>query len=140
MTSIVEVAAMVKDQDGKYLGRAFSETPPWLLEYINEGNMGIAPAPGINHAVWAVKTQKGIIVAEPGDKITRDDMFGIVVEKHNLNTITWEQIEPKDPNAKAEPVKPPVKRRAPRKKVAKSTAVEPAKKTTRAPRKARAKK
>jgi hypothetical protein len=140
MPTPVSVNRMVKDQDGVWQGTAFSEYPPWLIEYMKSGNMGIVPNMPFIHAVWAIKTGQGIMVLEPGDRFANDDMFGIVVEKHSLNKLTWENVKPTDEEV---PDEPPKKKRAPpRKKTAakpKSKTVS-VKKTTRTRKKAPAKK
>ena len=130
MTTVVTVETMIKDQYAQWQGRPFNDSPPWLLQIIQNGNMGIVPNMAFIHAVWAVKTKDGVVIAEPGDRIMNDDMFGIVVEKHSTNSLTWEQVKPEDET----PAEPPTEKRAPPRKKA---AAKPVQKTA-APKKKRA--
>lgn len=93
MTDVVTAQKIFKNSAGKWEGEPFSDTPPWLTESIESGNMGIIPNSSTKYAIWAAKTSKGIVVVEPGDKLSDDLMFGLVVEKHSLNRLTWDQIK-----------------------------------------------
>lgn len=78
--------------DGKPNIPVTDETPPWLTDGFKYGTVGVVRMDD-NRVTLAVKTAKGIIIAEAGDKISNDLMFGLVVEKKNTNTLTWDVVE-----------------------------------------------
>lgn len=85
--------------DGKKFDRSpFSDNPPWIKEAMDAQRLGIVPT-DFPYAVWAVKTNEGEglpTIAEPGDKISNDALFGLVVTKLRRNTLLWEHIAIKD--------------------------------------------
>ena len=91
-------------------GQPFSDNPPWIKEIITKGFLGIIPRKKHElrkHAIWAVNTQKGVLVAEPGDKISIDPIFGVVVTKLRTNILTWDEVKPEAPETSTV-VKPPI--------------------------------
>ena len=139
--------------DGKKFPRPpFSDNPPWLNDVLSGGLLAIIPSDH-DYTIWAAMTKDGVIVAEPGDRINFDPLFGLQVTKLPTNKEVWDDH---DPNKKSEVVdeeKP--KRKSPARKTAKKAPAKRATKkaaskttktaarkttTTRKPRKAAAKK
>ncbi len=101
--------------DGKFVSPPFDNNPPWLNAFMKHGLLAVFPMEG-NKAVWVAKTNKGIIVAEVGDVLSNDLMFGLVVEKNRSNKLTWDAIDPNKPTPKRKYVrKKPASERAPNK-------------------------
>ncbi|MGI9570109.1 MAG: hypothetical protein ACR2PH_10335 [Desulfobulbia bacterium] len=79
-------------KNGRISNQPFSEMPPWLRTALEIGLIGVIRTDE-DHAILAIKTNQGIAVGEPGDKINNDLMYGLVVSKKRGNVRTWEQIE-----------------------------------------------
>lgn len=78
--------------DGKPNVPLTDESPPWVNEAFKMQYLGVVRLED-NTAVLAVKTIKGIIIAEAGDRISNDLMNGLVVTKRRDNTLTWDVVE-----------------------------------------------
>ncbi|HUU88678.1 MAG TPA: hypothetical protein VMX17_13135 [Candidatus Glassbacteria bacterium] len=92
-----EVFVKSVDWNGKtFDGEPFSDNPPWLKECLQAGRIAIIPDKERDYAIWAVITEEKVIVAEPGDRINMDPMFGLVVEKNSKNKAVWEDYQPKE--------------------------------------------
>jgi hypothetical protein len=78
--------------DGKPNVPLTDEHPPWLVDAFKYNQVGVVRLDN-NVAVLAVKTAKGVQVAESGDKISNDLMNGLVLEKKATNLLTWEVVE-----------------------------------------------
>ena len=78
--------------DGKPNLHMTDQSPPWVQDAFKIGYLGVVRLNN-NQAVLAVKTKKGIEVAEGGDRIANDLMSGLVVTKKPTNTLTWDAVE-----------------------------------------------
>ena len=89
-----EVTVTSVDWNGKsFDGSPFSDNPPWINDNLGKGYIGRV-AYEADYAIWAVHTQSGIVIAEPGDKISIDSMFGLTVSKKRNNILTWDAVKP----------------------------------------------
>jgi len=87
--------------EGRFASSPFDNNPPWLSIALQRGYMAVIPLPekkyGKYKAVWAVKKDDGTIqVAEPGDRINNDMMFGLIVTKKRTNIMNWDSIKPEE--------------------------------------------
>jgi len=78
--------------DGKPNVPLTDDHPPWLVDGFKYNQVGVIRLDD-NTAVLAVKTSKGVMVAEAGDRIKNDLMHGLVVEKRATNKLQWTDIE-----------------------------------------------
>jgi len=81
--------------NGKFTAHPFDNNPPWLHTYMKHNLLQILPF-GEAGALWIAHTQSGIKVGQRGDRIKNDLMFGLVLEKSAGNTLTWDQVKPKE--------------------------------------------
>jgi len=81
--------------NGKFTAPPFDNNPPWLHTYMKHNLLQILPFGEVG-ALWIAHTQSGIKVGQRGDRIMNDLMFGLVLEKQAGNTLTWDQVKPKD--------------------------------------------
>lgn len=145
------VVNRVKWNGKGFPGAPFSDNPTWLNDVLQGNLLAIIPSDH-DYTIWAAVTKDGILVAEPGDRLNFDPLFGLQVTKLPQNKEEWSTY---DPNAKEPEVEDKPKRKSPARKAAKKTTAKraprkaPAKKTataakkttgTRAPRKRAAKK
>ena len=97
MSDSVKVLMAQRGDDGRFASPPFDDQPPWLIDAMKYGFMGLIP---YEYGIWAVKIgpeeDRKIVVAEPGDTILRSTMFGVHVEKARNNKLTWDQVKPKD--------------------------------------------
>lgn len=64
---LVEVTAA--DWNGtSWDGSPFNPTPKWVVDVVSEGKVQMLVT-GHDYVVWNVKTDKGMVLAEPGDVI-----------------------------------------------------------------------
>jgi len=106
--------------NGKFVTPPFDNNPPWLNIFMKHGLLSVCPLETEGAAVWAAKTNNGIMVAEPGDVLSNDLMFGLVVSKQKRNRLTWDEIDPNKPKPKRKYVRnKPASERAPNKKTKK---------------------
>ena len=87
---------------GRFSADPFDNRPPWLNVAIKNNFIAVVPLPekkyGRYQSVWAVRQNDGLIqIAEPGDRINYDMMFGLIVTKVRTNTLTWDDVKPKTP-------------------------------------------
>ena len=81
--------------DGKFTAPPFDNNPPWLHTYMKHNLLQILPFGEVG-ALWIAHTQSGIKVGQRGDRLMNDLMFGLVLDKSPKNTLTWDQVKPKD--------------------------------------------
>ena len=91
--------------EGRFSADPFDNRPPWVSVALNNGFMAVVPLSerkyGKYQSVWAVKKNDGTIqIAEPGDRIDNDMMFGLIVSKLRTNVLTWDDVKPKTPRGK----------------------------------------
>lgn len=94
MSDSVKVLMATRGENGQFTSSPFDDQPPWLIDAMKYGRMALVP---YEYGVWAVKIgfedNMKIVIAEPGDTISRSTMFGVHVEKAKTNKMTWDQFD-----------------------------------------------
>lgn len=128
---MLDVTVMQAQWNGKAFNvQPFSDNPPWLNEVLRGGWLSIIRT-DLPYTIWGIMLKDGPAVAEPGDKIFMDPLFGLHLTKLPTNVATWEQYDPNRTTQAEE--KPAPKKRVSRKP---TVAEKPAEKKTAAKKKA----